>query len=200
MLAWILILGSWVALLSLILQDVTTDDGGGGAVRVAAGNVGAAASWAVMKAKTLRKTPGQGDSQVDSQADLRSDLQTDSQIASEEPAATPPSYATPPEQQVVAPSKRDRLDKRGRRNADQRISMTAPDLERAISEAVRKASPGCEDFVSVIVESKSPEFPLAPDWEVRGVRFGRADRKVVDEALSAVVQHMQQEVRLDQDV
>jgi hypothetical protein len=77
--------------------------------------------------------------------------------------------------------------------------MTPAELELAIAEAVRKASPGCEGFLSVIVEPKVPKLRLDPDWDVRGVRFGKVDRKMVDEALATVVKRMQQEIRLKQD-
>ena len=77
--------------------------------------------------------------------------------------------------------------------------MTPAELELAIAEAVRKASPACEGFLSVIVEPKTPKSRLDPDWDIRGVRFGKADRKMVDEALSTVVKRMQQEIRLKQD-
>ena len=77
--------------------------------------------------------------------------------------------------------------------------MTPAELELAIAEAVRKASPACEGFLSVIVEPKTSKSRLDPDWDIRGVRFGKADRKMVDEALSTVVKRMQQEIRLKQD-
>jgi hypothetical protein len=77
--------------------------------------------------------------------------------------------------------------------------MTIQELELAIAEAVRTASPGCKDFVSVIVEQTTPKSRLDPDWDVRGIRYGKADKKMVDEALSTAVQRMQQEIRLNPD-
>jgi hypothetical protein len=182
MLAWILIFGSWIALVSLILHDVTKEDANGGAIRLAAGHAGAAmscavsrtvswtvswaASWA-MKARTFRET--------------------------RRLAASLGDVSKPPLKRLPA------LRKLGWWHTDQRISMTTAELELAIADAVRKALPGCEDFISVIVERKTPKSRLDPDWDIRGVRFGKADRKMTDEALSTVVKRMQQEIRLKPD-
>jgi len=171
MLAWILILGSWIALVSLILHDVTQEDANGGAIRLAAGHVGAAMScaisWAMLKARTFRETRSR--------------------------AASQGGASRPPAKRFLA------LRKPNWWHTDQRSSMTPAELELAIAEAVRKASPACEGFLSVIVEPKMPKSRLDPDWDIRGVRFGKADRKMVDEALSTVVKRMQQEIRLKQD-
>jgi hypothetical protein len=175
MLAWILIFGSWIALLSLILHDVTHEEANGGAIRLAAGHVGAAmswavssaVSWAVLKARTFRETRGQAPSQEGA--------------------------SRPPLKRLLA------LRKPNWWHTDQRISMTVTELEGAIAEAVRKASPACEGFLSVIVERKTPKARRDADWDIRGVRFGKADRKMTDEALSTVVKRMQQEIRLKQD-
>jgi len=80
-----------------------------------------------------------------------------------------------------------------------RVSMTTPQLESAISEAVKKAAPGCEDFLAVIVQHKTPKSHLDPNWAIRGVKFGKADRKVADEALATVVERMQRELLLSED-
>ena len=69
----------------------------------------------------------------------------------------------------------------------------------AISEAVRKAAPGCEDLVGVIVRHTPPKSNLDPNWAVHGVKFGKADRKMVNEALTGVVERMQQEFLLSDD-
>jgi len=77
--------------------------------------------------------------------------------------------------------------------------MTTPELELAISEAVKKAASGCEDFVGVIVQRNTPKSRLDPNWAIRGVKFGNADRKVADEALATVVERMQRELLLSED-
>jgi hypothetical protein len=51
----------------------------------------------------------------------------------------------------------------------------------------------------VIVGHETPTSPLDPNWAIRGVKFGKADRKMVDEALGSVVEHMQREYRLGED-
>jgi hypothetical protein len=173
MFAWILILGSWLAVLSLILHDATKEDDNGGAIRVAASNVGTAISRATLKTSAMLKA--------------RTSRQATSQPAAQGGASRPPLKHL----LNVRP--------RGWWHKDHRTAMTVPELELAIAEAVRKASPGCEDFVSVIVERRTPKSRLDPDWAVRGVRFGKADRQMVDEALSTVVKRMQQEIRLSHD-
>jgi hypothetical protein len=164
MLAWILILGSWIALLSLILHDATHEDSGGSVVWIAARNFKMVMSLAVQKARTWGPTPGRD--------------------ATLQPIASP----TPPKEP------RTPLIKWWAK--DRRISMTAAQLELAISEAVRKTAPGCEDFVTVIVRYQKPKSNLDPNWSVRGVKFGKTDRSVIDESLTTVVERMQQEVRL----
>ena len=79
---------------------------------------------------------------------------------------------------------------------DRRAAITPAELELAIAEAVRKTAPECQDFIGVIVHHKAPKIRLDPNWAVRGVRFGKADRKMVDEALATVVEQLQQEFRL----
>ena len=74
--------------------------------------------------------------------------------------------------------------------------MTAPELELAITDAVKTAAPGCEDFIGVIVQHTTPKSHLDPKWDVRGVKFGKADRQTADEALASVVERMRREFLL----
>jgi hypothetical protein len=78
---------------------------------------------------------------------------------------------------------------------DDRISIAADELQLAIAQAV-KAEPGCEDFIGVFVEPKIPKSRLDPNWELRGVKFGNADRKAANEPLATVVARFQQEFRI----
>jgi hypothetical protein len=78
---------------------------------------------------------------------------------------------------------------------DMRVSITAMELESAITQTV-KSEPGCEEFVGVIVQPKAPKSRLDPNWEVLGVRFGKADRKIANEPLVKAVGRLQQEFRL----
>jgi hypothetical protein len=78
---------------------------------------------------------------------------------------------------------------------DGRVSKTTEELELTIAEAVRTA-PGCEAFVGVLVQRTTPRSRLGATWELRGIKFGRADRKVAREALTPIVERMQREFRL----
>jgi hypothetical protein len=82
---------------------------------------------------------------------------------------------------------------------ERRVSMTTTELESAISEAVKKAAPGCEAFVGVIVRHETPKSHLDANWAIRGVRFGNADKKLANEILATVVERMKQEFLLSDD-
>ncbi len=56
MFAWILILGSWVALLSLILHDATKEDSDGSAISIAAKKIKALTFWAMQTLRISRGT------------------------------------------------------------------------------------------------------------------------------------------------
>ena len=81
------------------------------------------------------------------------------------------------------------------KNTDLRVSISAAELESVIGQAL-KAAPGCEGFIGVFVRPKKPESDPDPNWEVRGLRFGNADRETVNEALATVVARFQQEYQL----
>ena len=78
---------------------------------------------------------------------------------------------------------------------DRRVSKTAEELESTITEAV-KAAPGCEAFVGVIVQRTTPKSRLDANWELRGIKFGRVDRRIAKEVLTPIVERMQREFRL----
>ena len=184
MFAWILILGSWVAVLFLILHDATKDDSNGSAITKAAKkvakNVKALASLAVPKARERPETPS-----PETPSPETPSLETPSPGTPQGETSTPPVQPAP-----VPPRKKNWWRK------ELRVAMTAPELESAISDAIKKAAPGCEDFVGVIVQHTTPRSHRDPNWDVRGVKFGKADRKAVDEALAAVVERMQHEFLL----
>jgi hypothetical protein len=83
----------------------------------------------------------------------------------------------------------------GRHSKDGRISKTVEELELAITEAVR-AAPDCEAFVGVVVQRTAPRSRLNGNWELRGTKFGRTDRKIAKEVLTPIVERMQREFRL----
>jgi hypothetical protein len=73
-----------------------------------------------------------------------------------------------------------------------RVPITAAELEVAIAAAVNPV-PGCEAFVGVVIGSTSPKSRLDVNWELRGIKFGRADREIARQALRPIVERMQQQ-------
>ena len=59
-----------------------------------------------------------------------------------------------------------------------------------------KIAPGCEEFAGVVVQPSTSNSHSEPNWEVRGVKFGNADRKIASNALATVVTRLQREFRL----
>ena len=98
--------------------------------------------------------------------------------------------AQPLTKQTLAPAPPKRWWSR-----DGRVSKTTEELELTITEAV-KATPGCEDFVGVIVQRITPKSRLDATWEIRAIRFGGMDRQIAREALAPIVERMQQEFRV----
>jgi hypothetical protein len=82
-----------------------------------------------------------------------------------------------------------------RRSKGTQGSIGAQELESAILKAV-KVAPGCEDFGGVIVQPKTSNSRSEPNWEIRGVKFGKADRTIASNALATVVTRLQREFRL----
>ena len=78
---------------------------------------------------------------------------------------------------------------------DERVLITAAELQTAIEQAL-KAAPSCEDFVGVVVRPKTSKSHTEPNWDVQGVKFGKADRIIVSDALAKIVTRLQQEFRL----
>ena len=217
MFAWILISLCWVALFLLILHDVTKDDCNGSAVSIAAKKFGALTRWATTKARELPEALA---SYTLSQASIS---QANISQTSEAPPLAPlddaakfenarfentksentklentklentwPEYSKP---ESTPPRKRWW---HGRR-IDERVSMTSPEIELAIAEAVKKTAPGCEDFIGVVIRQTTPKSRLDVNWELRGIRFGKADREMVNEAVASVVERMQREFRLTEN-
>jgi hypothetical protein len=83
---------------------------------------------------------------------------------------------------------------------DKRGSMTIPELELAIADAVRNAAPGCEGFVGVVVIRTPPKSRSVDlNWAIQGIKFGKADRKIAGANLTTIIEKMQQEVRLTEE-
>jgi hypothetical protein len=172
MIAWVLILVLWVALLSLILHDVTKDEPDGSAVVVAAKAFAAFLFWAAQKSWAASRET------ISLLRDISSSLKP---IRQDTPSTI--------EQAPAPPSKTTWWRK------DRRTPISATELELMIAETAR-AVPGCEGFIGVIVQPKTPKSRLDPNWEIRGVKFGNADRKITNERLATVVARLEQEFRL----
>ena len=170
MLVWILIAACWVGLLLLILHDVTKDAAGRSAVSIASRNAifTAAKGW-----RRLRKLRRKATSPKASAPD----------VLAQTSLATIPSQATEPAKKTWW-------------RRDQRTQITPAELELTIAEAIRKNAPGCGSFIGVIVHHKKPKQHRDPNWGVRGVKFGSADRRTVDETLPRIVEQLQKEFRL----
>ena len=66
-------------------------------------------------------------------------------------------------------------------------------LEAAITEAVKKSGPSCEPFVGIIVERVFRRSCVEANWAVKGIKFGRSDRKQCNSALSVIVERLKRE-------
>src|SRR5271154_6387479 len=85
------------------------------------------------------------------------------------------------------------------RQVTHREEISRASLEDAITKAVRKMASNCEAFGGVFVERLKPASRQDANWDIMGVRFGRADRAVVADALTAVVERMQCQFLLSND-
>ena len=72
-----------------------------------------------------------------------------------------------------------------------RKPITSAVLERSLAAAVRKVAPECEAFVGVIVERVVPETVDGANWQVKGVRYGKADRDRCETALDIALREKQ---------
>jgi hypothetical protein len=208
MFVWILILLSWAALFLLILHDATKDDCNGSAVSIAATKLGALARWALSKAP---KFPKAMSSYTLSQASMPQVIMSQPSMpqasmsqTSEAPPLAPDDDAVKSENIKPENTKPENTLSRkkwwlGSRPIDQRVSMTSPEIELAIAEAVKKTAPGCEDFIGVVIRQTTPRSRLDVNWELRGIRFGKADREMANEAVASVVERMQRDFRLNEN-
>jgi hypothetical protein len=78
----------------------------------------------------------------------------------------------------------------------QRKPISRADLEQEITEFVRASDPDCREFAGVILEAIAPASSGDTNWAVKGVRYGKADRKLCDVALSGCVAGKQLEFEL----
>lgn len=207
MLVWIVIAAFWAGLLLLILHDVTKDAAGSSAVSIASRNAALAAAkgWRRLRrlgrryATSLKAKPG-ATPETDHKAILQTEPQTESQVESKAKTkatlesdpleATAQAILATVSPQATEPSKKTWWRR------DQRVQISPAELEHTITEAIRKAAPECGGFVGVIVHHRKPKQYRDPNWGVRGVKFGKADRRIVEETLARIVKQLQKEFRL----
>jgi hypothetical protein len=76
--------------------------------------------------------------------------------------------------------------------------LSKSDKRTAVTKVVKSAL-DCEAFVGVIIQRIEPKSRTDPNWAVRGVRFGKADRDKSGKVLATVVEQMQREFSLTDD-
>jgi hypothetical protein len=194
MIVWILIISSWVSLLLLILHDTTKDEGGvESAVSRGTKNFIVALKSRIRSgyeifhraqktARMLKWAPSRT-AQLDQSKSLLNGVtifERDVPIQQDGALATPG---------------RGSLLKRWSRG-DTRIAITVPELEHTITDAIRETGPSCEPLVGVIVQPMRPKSRYEPNWTVRGIKFGKADRNAATGALAGVLERMQKEFRV----
>src|SRR5258708_25687413 len=67
------------------------------------------------------------------------------------------------------------MDWRRLSKSDKRSVVSRKHLESAVTKVVKSVL-DCEAFVGVIIQRIEPKSRTDPNWAVRGVRFGKADR------------------------
>jgi hypothetical protein len=83
--------------------------------------------------------------------------------------------------------------------AENKPSISRTDLQLAITEAVKKFDPECKDFIDVIIEHTRPDARFGANWAIRGIKFGRSDRRKAAQAIAVIVARMRHEFRLSED-
>ncbi len=108
--------------------------------------------------------------------------------------ASTPSDALPDHQETTAAAPKVKVADR-----KERQFVEARALQDRIAGEVR-AQPGCEAFVGVLLEKVKPNSTLDPNWDLLGVKFGKADRKTVNDVLATVILRMKSEFGLSDEM
>jgi hypothetical protein len=147
-------------------------------------------NWAVLKAQQLRETLG-GTISQNNVSKPPAVIETAGEIIS---SSEPIRQGALPviDHALAAPAKKKWW-------RDDRVPIARAKLELAIAEAVKEAAPGCEAFVGVIIQHSTPRSRFDANWALRGVKFGKAARETVNEALATIVERMQREFRLSEE-
>jgi hypothetical protein len=203
MLVWIVIATCWAGLLLLILHDVTKDAAGSSAVSVASRNAAFAAAkgWRRLRRlwrryATSRKIKREATLEADHKAIPEAEPKVEPKTDPKTTLEADPSEAAAQAILATASLQATEPSKKTWWRRDQRAQITPAELEHTITEAIRKTAPECGSFVGVIVHHKKPKQSRDPNWAVRGVKYGKADRRLVEETLADIVKQLQKEFRL----
>jgi hypothetical protein len=82
------------------------------------------------------------------------------------------------------------------RTSGSREQIRCITLEGAIAIAVKRSDPRCEPFIGVIVERSAPKSSDDANWDVIGVKFGKAARENCNAALSVIVERLKREFEI----
>lgn len=74
-----------------------------------------------------------------------------------------------------------------------RTQISRAALETAIANAVRSSDPRCSGFVGIIVERTFSASRIGANWNIKGIKYGKAKRDVCDAAISVIIDPMQLE-------
>lgn len=86
-----------------------------------------------------------------------------------------------------------------REEKPKRIPIARAMLEDQLLEAVRSSSPDCLKLVSVIVERVVPSTRGGPNWAIKGVRYGKADREQCSARLAGIAIEQQRRFELTEE-
>jgi len=79
-----------------------------------------------------------------------------------------------------------------------RAQISRAALETAITKVVRSSDPQCSCFVGIIVARKVPASRIAANWNVKGIKYGKARRDLCDATISVIIDPMQLELDISE--
>jgi hypothetical protein len=85
---------------------------------------------------------------------------------------------------------------RKRRSVSPREQIKCETLEVAIATAVQRSDPRCESFIGVVIERRAPQSRNEPNWAIKGIRFGKAERANCNTALSVIIDRLKREFEI----
>jgi hypothetical protein len=88
---------------------------------------------------------------------------------------------------------------RKKRKPSGRTRVLRTTIEQAITAAVKKSDPICENFIGVWIEPAVQKTGEDANWRLKGIQFGNADREKCGATLGDVVERMQKKYELERD-